>query len=182
MSIYWVRFQGESAADAMRAVADALSRDERGIAPVENTIETQVETPEPAPVTETVDDDTYLQTNLQTLHAAWSIDPLRPELPTDQRLMSRLRVHLQHLVRRLTRWYILSPWLQTNEFHAAIVRIIDVFLDRQQQMRQELLDCQYRLQAAEQQIHLLRNELSLAQQRIMELRQQRTRADLSEPE
>ncbi|MEF3274046.1 MAG: hypothetical protein K6356_06520 [Chloroflexus sp.] len=166
MSIYWVRFQGDSALEAMKAIAEALRQDERGEAPVETPV-----IQEPLPKPEPTDGDDYLQQNLQIMHTTWSIDPLRPELPADQRLITRLRVHLQHLIRRLTRFYVMSPWLQANEFHGAIVRIIEVLLARQEQWRREMNEYQYRLQAAEQQILFLRNELAMARQQVAGLQQ-----------
>ncbi|GIV92669.1 hypothetical protein [Chloroflexus sp.] len=166
MSIYWIRFQGDSAAEAMKAVADALYQGEHGVAPDAG----YSEKPRTEPEATTPGED-YLQSNLQTLHTSWSVDPLRAEPPADQRLISRLRVHIQHLIRRVTRWYFFAPWLQANEFHAAVVRIIEVLLARQQQFQQQINDYHYRLHAAEQQIHLLRNELAITRQHLMELKQ-----------
>jgi len=168
MSIYWVRTSGNSAIEAMKAIAEALRQDERGVAPVED----QGEAVSNRVSNEVINaEEEFAQTNLRIMHTAWSIDPIRPVLTDDRRLLARLRIHAQHVIRRLTRWYVLSPWLQANEFHAAVVRITDVLLVRQQRMRQELSDYQYRLQAAEQQIQILRNELAIAHQQIMELRQ-----------
>lgn len=171
MSIYWVRFQGESAADVMRAVAAALQQDDRGAAP------DQAAAPAPA-TTVLAGDDEYVQRNLTTLHTQWSIDPLRPDPPVDQRLISRALVHAQHFIRRITRWYVMNPWLQTNEFHAAVVRIIDVILDRNDRLHRELYEMRYRLQSAEQQVNLLRNELAITRQHLLELRQQLYRAEI----
>ncbi|WP_322816899.1 hypothetical protein [Chloroflexus sp.] len=166
MSIYWIRFQGDSAAEAMKAVADALYQGEHGVAPDAGYGEKTMSEPEV-----TTSGEGYLQSNLQTLYTSWSIDPLRAEPPADQRLISRLRVHVQHLIRRATRWYFFAPWLQANEFHGAVVRIIEVLLARQQQFQQQINDYHYRLHAAEQQIHLLRNELAITRQHLMELKQ-----------
>jgi|YNPBryulayer2012_1023412.scaffolds.fasta_scaffold06423_2 hypothetical protein len=165
MSVYWIRFPGDSAADVINAIADALKRNEQGDAP-DKECSDSVTGSEALTA-----NDTYLQSNLQTMHETWSIDPLRAEPPTDKRLISRLRVHVQHAIRRLTRWYFFSPWMQTNEFHASVVRIIDVLLTRQQQLQQQINDYHYRLQAAEQQIHTLRNELAITHQYLMELKQ-----------
>jgi hypothetical protein len=164
MSIYWISFQGDSAADAIKAITEALQQDERGQAPDCEGRDVGVQA-------EALDSsDTYLQSNLQTMYTSWSIDPLRVELPSDQRLISRLRVHLQHAIRRLTRWYLFPPWIQANEFHASLVRVIEVLLARQQHLQQQINDYHYRLQATEQQLHLLRNELALTRQHLMELR------------
>lgn len=166
MSIYWIRFQGDSAAEAMKAVADALHQGDRGVAPDARSDEKPTTGPEA-----TTSGEDYLQSNLQTLYTSWSIDPLRADPPADQRLISRVRVHVQHLIRRVTRWYFFAPWLQANEFHAAVVRIIEVLLARLQQLQQQINDYHYRLHAAEQQIHLLRNELAITRQHLMELKQ-----------
>lgn len=169
MSIYWVRFQGDSAAEAMKAIAEALRHDEHGVAP------DQEQAPPTLPADHSQvssDGDSYLQTNVQAMRTLWSIDPMRVELPSDRRFLVRLRVHVQHWIRRLTRWYFMTPWLQANEFHAAVTRVIDVLLVRQQQLQQELHEYQYRLQATEQQVQLLRNELALSRQQLMEIRQQ----------
>lgn len=169
MSIYWVRFQGDSAAEAMNAIAEALRNDEHGVVP------DQEQAP-PAPPADnsqvSSDGDRYLQANVQAMRTLWSIDPMQVELPSDRRFLVRLGVHLQHWIRRLTRWYFMTPWLQANEFHAAVTRVIDVLLVRQQQLQQELHEYQYRLQATEQQVQLLRNELALSRQQLMEIRQQ----------
>jgi len=164
MSVYWIRFPGDSAADVINAIADALKRNEQGDAP-DKECSDSVTGSEALTA-----NDTYLQSNLQTMYTSWSIDPLRVELPSDQRLISRLRVHLQHAIRRLTRWYLFPPWIQANEFHASLVRVIEVLLARQQHLQQQINDYHYRLQATEQQLHLLRNELALTRQHLMELR------------
>lgn len=167
MSIYWVQFQGDSAAEAMKAIAEALRQDEHGAAP-EQAVMPAATTSSPLPS----DGDDYLQTNLEAMRRLWSIDPLRAELPADRRFLSRLRVHLQHTIRRVTRWYFLLPWLQTNEFHGAVTRVIESLLARQQLLQRELDEYRYRLQAAEQQVQLLRNELAISRQHLMEMRQQ----------
>ncbi len=165
MSVYWIRFQGDSAADAIKAIANALKRNEQGDAPDRESSDSVAKE-------ETLTaNDTYLQSNLQTMRETWSIDPLRAEPPTDKRLISRLRVHVQHAIRRLTRWYFFSPWMQANEFHASVVRVIDVLLTQQQQLQQQINDYHYRLQTVEQQIHTLRNELAMTRQSLMELKQ-----------
>lgn len=169
MSIYWIRFQGDSAVEAMKAIAEALRHDEHGVAP------DQAAQANPAPVAanpQSFPTDRYLQTNVQAMQMLWSIDPVRVELPSDQRFLARLLVHVQHWIRRLTRWYYITPWLQANEFHAAVTRVIDVLLARQQQLQQELHEYQYRLRVTEQQVQLLRNELALLRQQLMEIRQQ----------
>lgn len=168
MSIYWVRFQGESAAEVMSAVATALQQDNHGVAPEQAAL--------PAPTS--TSEDEYFREQLTIMHTQWSIDPLRPDLPADQRLVTRAKVHLQHFIRRVTRWYVMNPWLQTNEFHAAIVRIIDAVLDRHHMLRRELNDVQYRLQMTEQQVHLLRNELAITRQHLLEMRQRLYRSEL----
>lgn len=167
MSIYWVRFQGDSAAEAMKAIAEALRHDEHGAAPEQAAVPAAT-TPSPLPL----EGDDYLQTNLEAMRRLWSIDPLRAELPADHRILSRLRVHLQHTIRRVTRWYFLLPWLQANEFHGAVTRVVESLLARQHALQRELDECRYRLQAAEQQVQLLRNELAISRQHLMEMRQQ----------
>ncbi|MGB9737380.1 hypothetical protein [Chloroflexus sp.] len=166
MSVYWVRFQGDSVAGAMKAIADALQQDNRETAPEADAAASSVSAPP------SIDGDEYLQTNLHMMQQLWSVDPLRVELPSDQRLLTRLRVHLQHFIRRVTRWYVIFPWLQANEFHGATTRVVESLLVRQQTLQQELNEYRYRLQAIEQQVHLLRNELAMSRQHLMEVRQQ----------
>lgn len=166
MSVYWVRFQGDSAAEAMKAIAAALQQDNRGVSPEADTASHSVSAPP------FIDGDDYLQTNLHIMQQLWSVDPLRIDLPSDRRLLTRIRVHLQHFIRRVTRWYVIFPWLQANEFHGATTRVIEVLLARQQMLQQELNAYRYRLQTVEQQVHLLRNELAISRQHLMEIRQQ----------
>lgn len=61
MSVYWIRFPGDSAADVINAIADALKRNEQGDAP-DKECSDSVTGSEALTA-----NDTYLQSNLQTM-------------------------------------------------------------------------------------------------------------------
>jgi len=157
MTIYWVRAESENALSAVDAVERALVEGDTGEPPV---------APRPTgPARGEL--EPYLQENLALLHTTWSVDPnqiLWSQRPGLAAALDRF----QGLARRVTLWYTLPQWLQANEFHGAVVRVIDSLLNRQRQDR-ELAE---RVPAIERRLDVMRMEQRQLRRRIAMLEAQ----------
>jgi hypothetical protein len=161
MTIYWVRTEDESALGAIDAVDRAIAAGDIGAAPAVI-----------APVAlagANIDD--YLAEYLDLVHAAWSVDPNqimelhRPGLSVAANVFQRL-------VRRATWWYTLPQWLQANQFHGAVVRLLDSLLNRQRQDRARLVELEAlagRVAILERRLDVSRIERAQLRRRIAEL-------------
>jgi hypothetical protein len=156
MTVYWVRAESNSAFSAMEAVERALSVGDTGTPPIplEADLEPKLSTADP-----------YLEENLALANTTWSVDP--NWIVTSRRLaLSAVLNGFQRLMRRVTWWYLAPQWLQANEFHGAVVRVLDSLFNRQRQDRDRMME----IEALAGQVPLLMHRLE-----VMQLEQRRLR-------
>jgi hypothetical protein len=163
MTIYWIKTESDDVFAALAAVEQALASDNVG-QPLSTT----------APAAS--DTDSYLTDNLAAARSAWAVDPHAIVVSSRPGLAPAINL-FQQLVRRLTWWQTLPQWQQISSFHGALVRIIDVLLDRQRLLgvrvnQLESLNAPAHLFALEQQIQALRDEQRLLRRQIAELERQ----------
>lgn len=158
MSIYWVQPTNNDVFATLAAVEQALASNTPGTAPATQH----------APA----ENDPYLSENLADLHANWAVDASRVIASPRPGVES-----FQRGVRRLTWWYSMPQWQAISQFHAAVVRVIDVLLDRQRLLgirigQVEAQNMPMHVFALEQQIQALRDEQRLLRERVSQLEQQ----------
>lgn len=169
MAVYWVRADSNNALDAMAAVERALQGDPSALA-----------TP-PGSEPSSSDGDGYLRGNLALAQRTWSTDP--HQIVVSQRPYVAWAINrFQRAVRKATWWYLLPQWLQLNEFHGAVVRVLEVLAAQQRQLfeRVSAIESAQRaqqIQLLEQQIQILRGEQDRLQRRILELETQLSSQD-----
>lgn len=161
MPTYWIQTSSDDVFEALEAVEQALLSGDQGSAPV---------LPEPVAA---VDTDPYLMENLGVAQAHWMVD--QQAIVESQRPGVAPVINLfQRVVRRATWWQALPQWQQVSMFHGALVRIIDVILDRQRLLRirvsqLESANLPAHIFALEQQIQSLRDEQRELRRRVAEL-------------
>jgi hypothetical protein len=117
--------------------------------------------------------DPYLTESLSVAHATWAIDQQAIVVSSRPGLAAAINA-FQGLFRRLTWWHTLPQWQQATTFHGAIVRVIDVLLDRQRLLgirigQLESANTRAHIFALEQQIQALRDEQRELRRRVAEL-------------
>jgi hypothetical protein len=163
MTIHWVSTSSDDVFEALAAVDQALMQGDPGQAPAASM---------PA---QSADQDPYLIEGVQALHGRWSIDQVAI-VHSNRPGLARAINTFQQVVRKATWWYQLPQWNQVSSFHAAVVRVIDVLLDRQRLLgiriaQLEQANTAAHIFALEQQIQALRDEQRMLRQRIAELEQ-----------
>lgn len=163
MTIHWIQTQSDDVFDTLDAVERAVAAGETGTPPAGPPIAT--------------DQDPYLTESLAVAHGSWSVDPAQIVVSSRPGLAGAIN-RFQRLVRRATWWYTLPQWQQASGFHGAIVRIVDVLLDRQRLLgirvgQLESANTPAHIFALEQQIQALRDEQRELRRRIAELEQTR---------
>ncbi len=159
MTIYWIKTESTQALDTLSAVEAALESGDRGRPPSQaNPVEEQ---------------DAYLVENLAHAHERWSIDQQAIVVSQHPRLAASIH-GFQYLLRRMAWWHTAPQWQQISAWNAAIVRIIDVLLDRQRLLgiriaNLERTNMAMHVYALEQQIQALRDEQRELRRRIAEL-------------
>ena len=159
MTIYWIKTESTQALDTLSAVEAALESGDRGRPPSQaNPVEEQ---------------DAYLVENLAHAHERWSIDQQAIVVSQHPRLAAGIN-GFQYLLRRMAWWHTAPQWQQISAWNAAIVRIIDVLLDRQRLLgiriaNLERTNMAMHVYALEQQIQALRDEQRELRRRIAEL-------------
>ena len=159
MTIYWIKTASSQAFDTLTALETALERGDRGTPPAQaNPVEEQ---------------DAYLVENVAHAHERWSIDQQAIVISQHPRLARGIH-GFQHMVRRMAWWHTAPQWQQISAWNAAIVRIIDVLLDRQRLLGLRIANLErtnmaMHVYALEQQIQALRDEQRQLRQRIAEL-------------
>jgi hypothetical protein len=161
MTIHWIQTQSDDVFATLDEIERAIAAGDTG-AP-------------PAGPPAIVDQDPYLTESLSIARASWSVDPNQIVTSSRPGLAGVINL-FQRLVRRATWWYTLPQWLQASKFHGAVVRIIDVLLDRQRLLgirigQIESTNAPAHLFALEQQIQALRDEQRELRRRIQELEQ-----------
>jgi hypothetical protein len=160
MSIYWIQTESDDVFAALDAVEAALTQGKIGTPPPAL----------PAPVGEA---DPYLLESVASAHQTWAVDQSAIVMSSISGIGTLIN-RFQRVVRRATWWQQSPQWQQVNTFHAAVVRIIDVVLDRQRlhtiRLGQlESANTAAHIFALEQQIQALRDEQRLLRRRISQL-------------
>jgi hypothetical protein len=160
MTIYWVNSETTSAADALAAIERALAAGDTG-------------TPPAAARPESERADPFLAENLAYIHSSWAIDP-HTIVISSRPVLARGINAFQRIVQRATWWRSQLQWQQVSAFHGALVRLIDVLLDRQRLLRIRIADLERahvpaHVYALEQQLQALRSEQRELRRRIAEL-------------
>jgi hypothetical protein len=115
--------------------------------------------------------DAYLAENLAALRARWPLDPHQIVVSSRPGVGPAIN-GFQRLVRRATWWYTLPQWLQANQFHGAVVRLLDSLLNRQRQDRARLVELEAlagRVAILERRLDVSRIERAQLRRRIAEL-------------
>lgn len=168
-TILWVRADSDNALDAMAAVERALHGDTTAIAPP------------PGAAGAASEGASYLADNLALARATWALDP--QAIVVSNRPYAAWAVNrFQRIVRRATWWYALPQWLQANEFHGAVVRVLDVLSAHQSQLLERIgaLESQVhagQTQMLEHQLYTLRGEHQELLRRVAALEDQLARLD-----
>jgi hypothetical protein len=160
MSIHWIETQSDDVFATLDAIDQALATKNHG------------QIPGSAPSV-SADMDPYLTESVASAHRHWSVDT-GAVIMSNRPGIGRLIIALQRVIRLLTWWQYLPQWQQISQFHAAIVRIIDVLLDRQRlhhiRLGQlESANTAAHLFALEQQIQALRDEQRELRRRLAAL-------------
>ncbi len=163
MTTYWIQTSSDDVFEVLAAVDQALQADQHGIAPT-------LQEPVVAGAA-----DPYLIDNLAIAHATWMVDSQAIVVSSRPGLGSAINA-FQQIVRRVTWWQNLPQWQQVSSFHGALVRIIDVLLDRQRLLgirigQLESTNMPAHVFALEQQIQALRDEQRDLRRRVAELEQ-----------
>jgi hypothetical protein len=159
MTIYWIQTQSDDVFAALEEVERALAEGATG--------------QPPAFASAPADADPYLAENLAAAHATWAIDPHAIVTSTRKGLAGPINL-FQRVARRLSWWQTLPQWQQASSFHGALVRLVDVLLDRQRLLgirigQLEAANLPAHMFALEQQIQALRDEQRELRRRIAEL-------------
>ncbi len=160
MSIHWIQTDSDDVFAALDAVDQAVTHGDQGSAPH-------------IPVTLSNDSDPYLIESLAVVHQSWAIDQNVIIMSTRLGFAGIINL-FQRIVRRLTWWQSMPQWLQVNSFHGALVRVVDVLLDRQRLHsirigQLESANTNAHIFALEQQIQALRDEQRELRKRLAEL-------------
>jgi hypothetical protein len=160
MSIYWIQTDSDDVFAALDRVEQAVTHGDQGNAPH-------------VPVATSHDTDPYLIESLAVVHQSWAVDQNAIIMSTRTGFAGVINL-FQRFVRRLTWWQSMPQWLQVNSFHGALVRVIDVLLDRQRlhSIRIDQLESANtgaHIFALEQQIQALRDEQRELRKRLAEL-------------
>jgi hypothetical protein len=164
MTIHWITTESDDVFAALEAVERAVTAGDHGVAP-----------PAPAASGSNAEYDSYLAESLGAAHATWAIDQQAIVVSSRPGLAAAINA-FQRLFRRLTWWHTLPQWQQATTFHGAVVRVIDVLLDRQRLLgirigQLESANTKAHIFALEQQIQALRDEQRELRRRIAELEQ-----------
>jgi hypothetical protein len=160
MSIHWIKTQSDDVFEALEAIDQAITQQQQGDAPVVAAVVSS-------------DTDPYLTESVAVAHANWAVDQRAIVMSSRPGFGSLINL-FQRVVRRLTWWQQSPQWQQANTFHGAVVRVLDVLLDRQRlhhiRLGQlESANTAAHLFALEQQIQALRDEQRSLRKRIAEL-------------
>jgi hypothetical protein len=163
MATYWVHTTSDDVFEALSAVDQALQSGNQGSAPT---------SPE---IAIAGDADPYLTENVATAHTTWMVDS-QAIVQSNRPGLGRAINLFQQIVRRATWWQTLPQWQQVSAFHGALVRVIDVLLDRQRLLgirisQLESTNMPMHVFALEQQIQALRDEQRTLRRRVAELEQ-----------
>ena len=164
MSIHWIQTTNDDVFDTLDAVERAVSTGNQG-------------NPPSMAAAQSSDSDPYLVESLTLVHQTWAIDQQAIVMSNRPGLAAGINL-FQRIVRRLTWWQSLPQWLQVNSFHGAVVRVIDVVLDRQRLHgirigQLESANTAAHLFALEQQIQALRDEQRELRRRLAALEHDR---------